>query len=278
MPNTLNTLNTAHTPQPPYKEARRSVLEQVIAEISEKLISLPIGQTDEGIQYGLECLGQFSGVDGCRLIQFVPDSPQAATTHVWHSPLQASADALAALDAFQVTRSTSTQDDTMVRALMNQGFVVVSRLEEIRERSPILQKMYDIGLRSFLVVAVMQGQDRIGYLGLDVVTGAQEWSDDDVQLAQIVGRLISGALMRHRAFAQLERQAAIQRLVADVSSRIAAGMPDQLDDNVQYALQRLGEFTKVDIARLFFFSAEEKGSRNTHEWIAPGVQSQQHQL
>jgi len=257
---------------------QRSVLEQVIADISEKLISLPIEQTGEGINFALESLGRFSGVDSCRLIQFGLNPNITTLTHVWRAHTDTESGGTAKLDQFRLHNYVATRDDIIVRELMAQGFAVVNDLTLIMDRSPILQDLHGMGLQSFLVVGLVHGQDRIGYLGLDVVSAAREWSDEDVQLAQIVGRLISGALLRHRAFRQLERQAAIQHVVADVSSRFAISTPEQLDDNVQYALQRLGEFTKVDVARLFFFSTDGRESRNTHEWVASGIPSQKQHL
>ena len=280
---------------------QRIAFEKLTVDISTRLLSLPVDQSEAGIQYALKRLGEFTGVNAARLVRIDLNTHLGATTHYWpmpHEPVSEDgltqpnpwADTLQHLIQTSWPLSASSQEDALVRLIVTQGFATIRDTAAIAPQSPVAAQLWRLNVRACLSVAVMQGSDAILILVLDMFGPhanaeleaeqmiGRDWSDDHVRLAQLVGQLISSTLSRHQTFAKLARQTAIQELVADVSNRIAAGMPEQIDGTVHYALQRLGEFTQVDIARLFFFDPTGKESRNTHEWVAPGIQSQQNRL
>jgi two-component system cell cycle sensor histidine kinase/response regulator CckA len=65
-----------------------------------------------------------------------------------------------------------------------------------------------------------------------------------------------------------------QNLIMTISTSFINLGPDQIDHGIRHALERIGKFALVDRSYVFLFS--ENGSRmdNTHEWCAPGIESQ----
>ena len=274
---------------------QRSAFEKLMVDISTRLLSLPMDQSEAGIRYALQRLGEFTAVDLAQLIRLDLKTRAGATIDYWPVPDREGEQANPWADVIQTLVQTPwqmtapDQDDRLVALLSTQGFATVRDTAAVAHESDVAAHLWRLNVRSCLAVAVMQDSDAILVLALEMFgahadtdaeskTGqmiGRAWSDDHVRLTQLVGQLISSTLLRHQTFARLARQTATQQLVAEVSNRIASSTSEELDNAVQFALQRLGEFTRVDIARLFFFNAIDDISHNTHEWLAPGIASQQ---
>jgi PAS domain S-box-containing protein len=79
---------------------------------------------------------------------------------------------------------------------------------------------------------------------------------------------------RKRAQAETARRLELESTAAAISARFARARPDNFDDILGQALQRLGELLEVERAYLFRLSEDGSRMTNTHEWCAPGIASQ----
>ncbi len=67
---------------------------------------------------------------------------------------------------------------------------------------------------------------------------------------------------------------AIEKLITEISSHFINVIPDEVDAEICYALQTVGEFARAHRSYVFMYSSNGKMMDNTHEWCAPGVRSQ----
>ena len=65
-----------------------------------------------------------------------------------------------------------------------------------------------------------------------------------------------------------------ESVIADIASSLVNVEAGRVDDEVTMALQRLGEFAATERAYLFDYHADSDTISNTHEWSAPGSDSQ----
>lgn len=79
---------------------------------------------------------------------------------------------------------------------------------------------------------------------------------------------------RKEADRQLQYRLEFERVITSLSSRFIALAPDEIDSNIIYALQTIGEFIGIDRAYVFRFSGDGKTMSNTHEWCADGIEPQ----
>jgi GAF domain-containing protein len=77
---------------------------------------------------------------------------------------------------------------------------------------------------------------------------------------------------------QLQRQLEFENIITSISTNFINLEPDEIDSGIVQALNTLGEFTQVDRARVFQFSADGKRMQNSHEWCAPGIPSQHQRM
>ncbi len=76
----------------------------------------------------------------------------------------------------------------------------------------------------------------------------------------------------------LETRLAMEHIIATISSNFVNLAPDQIDRAVEESLRMIGRFARVD--RCYVFRRTQDGAHldNTHEWCAPGVAPQKHNL
>jgi GAF domain-containing protein len=77
---------------------------------------------------------------------------------------------------------------------------------------------------------------------------------------------------------QLQRQLEFENIITSISTNFINLDPEEIDSAIVQALNTLGDFTQVDRARVFQFSADSKRMKNSHEWCAPGIPSQSQRM
>ncbi len=77
---------------------------------------------------------------------------------------------------------------------------------------------------------------------------------------------------------QIEHQIDLQHLLMDLSLLFLNVPMNFLDDALQEALARVGAFSKTDRVYIFFYDFQQRIMRNTHEWCAPGIKPEIHNL
>ena len=65
-----------------------------------------------------------------------------------------------------------------------------------------------------------------------------------------------------------------EALIANLSTRFINLDPGALDLEIEYALQRIGQFSQVDHSYIFLFKEHCHYMDNTHEWYAEGIEPQ----
>lgn len=84
--------------------------------------------------------------------------------------------------------------------------------------------------------------------------------------------IITDITERKRAEEELRYRLRFQRLITSVSSQFINLYPAQIDDEIDRALQQLGEFADADRSYVFQFSGDQKYVSYTHEWCADQIE------
>jgi PAS domain S-box-containing protein len=79
---------------------------------------------------------------------------------------------------------------------------------------------------------------------------------------------------RKNAEIALNRRLEFEKTLAAISSRFINVAPELIENEINNALQRIGEIASVDRTYLFTLSEDGLYYNNTHEWSAPGIESQ----
>jgi two-component system cell cycle sensor histidine kinase/response regulator CckA len=77
---------------------------------------------------------------------------------------------------------------------------------------------------------------------------------------------------RKEANEELRYRLDFERVITSLSSRFIRLTPDEIDRNIVYAVQAVGEFTGADRCHVFRLAADQQTISNTHEWCADGIE------
>jgi len=84
--------------------------------------------------------------------------------------------------------------------------------------------------------------------------------------------IITNITDRKRAEEELQYRLKFQHLITTVSSRFINLYPAQIDDEIDYTLQKIGIFADADRSYVFQFSDDHKTVSCTHEWCADQIE------
>ncbi|MBD3243010.1 MAG: PAS domain S-box protein, partial [Chitinivibrionales bacterium] len=127
----------------------------------------------------------------------------------------------------------------------------------------------------------------LGYIEGGVITANGQrrlirWNNtllhDDAD--NIVGTLSSGEDIteRKRAREQLAFRLGLEKLIAQVASKLINSDVSAMDADIDWALAEIGRFAHADRCYMFRYADDGNTMSNTHEWCAPGVRAQMREL
>jgi len=139
--------------------------------------------------------------------------------------------------------------------------------------SPIRDVMLERGTQSLFIWPVIVGKDLIGTLGIDFADPNHQMSDHDRGLTEAILTQVQTIVQNSTLFENTQYNAAVESLVSQISSSFVNVGADQVDSQINLALQKISQFSRIDRAYLFQFAPDGKTMDNTHEWTASGIES-----
>lgn len=88
-------------------------------------------------------------------------------------------------------------------------------------------------------------------------------------------RDISGRKQMEKA---THEQLLFETMLNDISTRFLGLPPDRISEGIDYALEQIGRYFKIDRSYLFEFSSDGELMSNSHEWCNEGIESQMERL
>jgi PAS domain S-box-containing protein len=168
-------------------------VEELIGRISAHFINLGLSEIDAGIEYALQAIGEFSGVDRSYVFQFSGDGTTLDNTHEWCAEgIEPFADLLKGMPraAFPWFLERLERFEAI-------PFPRVAEMppEASAERSECERE----GIQSIIIAPLAYRGTLVGFLGFDSVRAEKAWTEDNTTLLTIVGGLIVNALEHKRA-------------------------------------------------------------------------------
>ncbi len=207
----------------------------LILDISARFINLPPDAMDAGIETALAEIAGFIGVDSGYLFRFSEDLKTFGVTHLWRNDmLRSRKEDLAGLDV----RSMPWWMDR----LMAGKPVVASSVDDLPEDAAVEKSVIKPqGINSLADVPLFYRNRIIGFLGFASTVKRREWTDDEISLFLVAGRIIVNALQRTSA--EMELRQAHERLEQKVRERTEA--LESKARQLEAANQELDQFAYV---------------------------------
>gem|GEM_PF-891039 len=104
------------------------------------------------------------------------------------------------------------------------------------------------------------------------------FSREERKLMNSIAKRLGDFIERKKAEETLKYRLDFEELIATISTYFINLGPDEIDEGITLALEKVGRFTGVDRCDVFLLYDNGTKMDNTHEWCAEGVESQKDQL
>jgi|GEM_PF-455573 len=181
----------------------KAQLELIVANLSTKFINLPTTDFDQGIYEALKTVGEFCGVERCVFIEVFDEQNSGIKNYEWLAPGIESK--LPRQQEFRLNQFPWIYDQ-----LRDNNIVYFRDISEMPEDAKDDQGMLlYLQVRSIALIPVVYAMKLSGVLSLNTQKVTKHWSEDDLNLFQLVGNMLINVTERKKYDEELKRSEAL---------------------------------------------------------------------
>jgi signal transduction histidine kinase len=228
---------------PPRLLEDRVRFETLLSDLFAGLIHVDASRLDAALENGLRHMVAFLGMDRGNLDEYIDGRPRMRVS--WVEPGIAALPSILAAGQFPWT----------AEMLRNGRVVRLPRTDALPEEAAADRASYErLGTRSHLSIPLQAGGPMLGVLSFDSVRAERDWPDELVERLRLLSEAFASALERKRMESVLGERLRFQRLLSDLSARLANVSALDFDAAVHGALGAIRDFLGVERAELVEFS------------------------
>lgn len=202
------------------KRAEAALQEQVafntlITTISTRFINLPLEKIDSGIDDALALVGTRTGVDRSYVFLYANDGRTMDCRYEWCAE--------GIMPQISRLHGIPTQTLAWSSAILQRGDVLhIPRVSELPPEARAEQEEFQAqDIQSLVAVPISYRGNVLGLLGFDAVRHEKTWTEDTLNLLQILGAIFANALEHKRSQQALqEAQHTLERRVEERTREI----------------------------------------------------------
>ncbi len=166
--------------------------QRLISSLSTRFISLSTDNIDEGLRDALKAICRFADTDRAAVVLFDEEHSAWSISHEWHKPgLEDFSDILGAV--------TGQRFPWGIEQLSQGRMLAMPTRHQLPEQALREAKLISgLGLKSFLIVPILDGGRLVAYAGFASVEGRKAWSHDLATLLSLVAQMFCNTLERKR--------------------------------------------------------------------------------
>lgn len=168
----------------------RLTFEDLITEIATSFIDIESDRIDEKIELALEKMAEFVKADTGYVFMFSNDLKTFSLTHIWQNKY------IQAEKQFLQEIETSSMPWWISRISSNTP-VVVPSIDKLPKAATYERQLISRqNIKSAVDVPLMYNNTVLGFLGFGSTFNNRNWTEDDISLLKILGKIIANALMK----------------------------------------------------------------------------------
>jgi len=209
--------------------------ERLIIEISNNFIKLPLEETDQGIDEALRRIGEFAGVDRSYIFQLTPDGQYINNTHEWSaSGIEPQIDHLQQLPVADY--------GWWMDKLNRREPIFIENVHDLPEEAQELKRsLLQQEIHALAAVPMIYKHSVMGYLGFDWVNREMHWSDEVINLLNIMGDVFTNAMMQQKA----ERELVKAKEKAEESDRLKSSFLANMSHEIRTPMNGIMGFAQL---------------------------------
>jgi len=171
----------------------RVILENIVNSISTKFINIKSHDVDSGIDYSLQKIGEFAGIDRSYVFLLSEDETTMDNTHEWCAE---------GIEP-QISKLQGIPTDIMpwwMERLNRFENIIIPRVADLpHEASVEKESLQAQDIKSLVAVPMTYGNSLVGFLGFDSVREEKTWKKEDIEILRTVGNILANTLERKKA-------------------------------------------------------------------------------
>ena len=178
------------------------------------------------------------------------------------------------LDAKEIKNDTVIRGEGILgKIVMQQNGAIMNNVDQMPGAITISGTDRVDAFEHLMGTPVLSGDQVTGLLAIWRNGEGNEFTKTELEFLTNLSRQTAIAIQNARLFQSTEYNAAIDSLISQISSSFVNVGVDEVDAQINLALELIGEFSHIDRAYLFQFSPDGKTMDNTHEWAGAGITS-----
>jgi GAF domain-containing protein len=172
---------------------KRLQFEQLISDLSARLINIPFEKLDGEIEHVLKMVLEFFRVDRCALLQVQPGTDTWKITHLASSqfapPIPLGAKLPRSIHPWAYER------------LANRGEVILfSKVDDMPDEARVDKQTWrDWGIRSNLVIPLFLDKTVVHIIAINAVQKERDWPEEFIPRLRLLGEIFVSVLERRKA-------------------------------------------------------------------------------
>jgi formate hydrogenlyase transcriptional activator len=228
--------------------AERRSLDRLLVPLSLRCLNAPFDQLDREVEKGLEEVNSFFGGDRVLLWEFSEDGQQVRLTH-----------SFAGAGFKPVSSLLGETLPYIFERVRNLENLCVSQPEDLPQAARLDQQYMELsGIRSFIIIPLLASGTLRGALSLASIRTERAWSNEDLFNFQRIGTVISVVLDRKRSHELLEQRMRFETLISGLSARLIKAPMNEVDGEIEQALEHVREIFQADRCGLLGICAEDR--------------------
>ncbi|MBU0712369.1 PAS domain S-box protein [bacterium] len=184
-------------------------LQQLILHISTDFINLSPRKVDAAINHALEIIGKFTGSDRTYVLQLNRSNNTLSNSHEW------CADNI--VPQIANLQHVRLHDRPWFNEyLLSKEPVLINDVRELPERASTEKaELLAQGIQSLVAVPMIYSNSQIGLVGFDSVRRKRQWTNDEVELLQVIADIFTNALVHRSVVSKLHESEEQYRLLIE---------------------------------------------------------------
>ena len=173
-----------------------------------------------------------------------------------------------------------------IEKLQQKEIIRITDVEELPlEASAEKDILSEQNIKSVLALPLYINNKLSGFVGFDNIYGSEKWTYEEINALEIFANSI-GLSIKEKQVEQslkskenaLSNQLSFESLISEISIGFLSIEPENIDEGIKHALEKISVFLNVDRSYIFSQSDDKATISNTYEWCATGIAPQKEDL
>jgi len=176
------------------------------------------------------------------------------------------------LDAVEIKSDPVTKGQGILgKIVLQQNGAIMNNVQHMPDAITIAGTNQVDGSEHLMGVPVLSGEHVTGLLAVWRNGEGREYAREELEFLINISRQTAIAIQNAQLFSNTEYNASVNSLISQISSGFVNVDADEVDMQINLALQRISLFSRIDRGYLFQFSEDGQTMSNTHEWVDRGI-------